>query len=114
MPISPLDAYNFGLELGQQGATEIAHRTGVSKLYYSVYLEVRDKLGVKERRRAHDAVRAALQKRTGRSTGGSFSDLRELREMADYELPHDLWDRKFIRAKRLADEILREFRRRVT
>lgn len=114
MPISPLDVYNFGLELGQQGVTEIAHRTGVSKLYYSVYLEVRDKLGVTERRRAHDAVKTALQKRTRRMTGDSFSELRELREKADCELPHDLWDRKFRRAKRLADEILKEFRRRVT
>ena len=113
MPIAPDDIRGFGQEIADLYETEVAQRTVVGRLYYSIYVEVRDKLGVRERRRAHDAVKSALQKKTRKVTGSQFADLRELREMADYELEHSGWSEKLHRASRLSDQILREFRKRV-
>ena len=114
MPVSPSDIQALGLEIGQTFQTEVAQRTGVSRIYYSVFLEVRDKLGIRDRRRAHDAVKSALQRRTRKLIADQLSDLRELREMADYDLQLDDWDRKFVRSERLAEQILLEFRKRVS
>ena len=35
-----------------------------------------------------------------------MSELRELREMADYEMNHNEWDQKYLKAMRLAERIM--------
>jgi hypothetical protein len=106
MPIEPSEIRTFAPEIAELYQSEVAWRAAVSRLYYGVYLHARDRLNIAQRRRSHEEVRAAIQRRTQRSVGEQMSELRELREMADYEMNHNEWDQKYLKAMRLAERIM--------
>lgn len=112
MPANPIEYHDFAKDIASLYETEIAKRTAVSRLYYSVYLHARHRFSINTRRRSHEAVKNAIQKATQRSTGSQVGQLRELREMADYELNHDGWSEKYTRATRLTDHIMSALQRR--
>lgn len=113
MPVTPNDFYDFARGIIQFYPQEIGLRNSVSRIYYSVYLEARERLDVRDRRQAHSAVEAAIRKGTRGKSADEFKELRELRDQADYELRHNDWEPKQKRAFRLADRILGELRKRM-
>jgi uncharacterized protein (UPF0332 family) len=113
MPVEPRDVYELGNAISTAYNTEAAKRSAVSRIYYSVFLSVRQRFPVSSRtRQVHMDVRAALAKATKRQTGDQFGDLMDLRNEADYDIHTDGWDSKLLRAKRLADHINAELFRR--
>ena len=113
MPIDPWTVVDLGREIGNAYDTEVGKRSAVSRIYYGVFLEVRERFPVRTReRRVHQAVSASLARATKKQFGDQLKDLRELRESADYELDASDWDRNLLRANRLADQIGGELRRR--
>src|ERR687892_2020391 len=111
MPIDPRSIFEFGVQVGDTWDTETARRSAVSRIYYGVFLEVRERFNVRQRRRSHNDVRSAFARGTSKQFGDQLADLRELREEADYDLASSNWDDKLQRAIRLADRISRELQR---
>ena len=90
MPTDPEDIAQLAFDIAHTYPdNDAALRSAVSRLYYSVFLRARDRLGVRQRRQTHSQVRAAITKATKRSIGDAMGDLIELREQADYEMQHD-------------------------
>lgn len=112
MPIHARSIYELGRHLGEKSDSEVVRRSAVSRIYYGLLLDVRERFAVRGRRQSHDNIRAALAKGTKKEYGDQLADLRELREYADYDLEIGVWDRKLLRAVRLAEQIYRELGRR--
>jgi uncharacterized protein (UPF0332 family) len=65
---------------------EASLRTAVGRAYYSVFLQARERLGIRgQRRHIHGLVIAGLR-RVDRKVGDQLDKLEKLRGTADYEL----------------------------
>jgi len=113
MPIRSHDVITLGYELAQQQNSEAALRAAVGRLYYGLFLLVRETFAfTPQRRNAHDQAAAELARRTKRATADQYRELLDLRGLADYEPDESEWDRKVSRAIRLHDHITDEMRKR--
>ncbi len=73
------------------GTDECSLRTAVNRSYYAVFLIARERLGVTQTERAHEAVRDRLRRRNnGERLARQMEQLYKLRTTADYDLdPQD-------------------------
>ena len=90
--------------------SEASMRTAVGRIYYAVFLTVRETLGVSGRSRIHGRVIGELRRRD-RYAGDQLQKLEGLRVVADYQLDVQSafdadWQRNYRMARRLADYIL--------
>ena len=113
MSIEPTEFVDLGRSLVEESGGEPTLRTGVGRIYYGLFLGLRDALNVRARtREAHDDVATQLGRRTKRATAQKYRELKDLRELADYEPSEGQWDRKAVKALRLYEDIMEEVLRR--
>ena len=115
-PFDPSDFLIVAHELAGDGSwAEARLRTAVGRAYYSVFLQARDKLQIREKKGVHTKVIQAL-KRVDRAAGDQLDSLESLRGAADYEmtvndpLSRD-WRSNWHRARNYADHIARRLAR---
>jgi len=102
-PFDPAQFLRVAVSLAAQDMDEAALRTAVGRAYYSVFLVVRDKLGVTTTERVHGEVIRVLARRNRKATD-QMRYLLNLRIAADYQLtPEGLgnqdWKNNWIRAQ---------------
>ncbi len=86
-------------------------RTVVSRAYYAIFLVVQDRLSVVTQYDVHSEVLARLQRRHKYAAKSLLSEMRRLRQVADYEMaPSDVaysdWRKNWDRQDLLASSLL--------
>jgi hypothetical protein len=85
----PFDPREFGALAERLAASpdagEAELRTAVGRAYYAVFLQARDRLGIRGARNIHHRVIAALKHRDP-AAGNQLARLEDLRGVADYEM----------------------------
>lgn len=82
---NPDGFFTVARQLTSDSVGEANLRTAVGRAYYSVFLVARNRLGVGDKTNVHAKVIARL-KAVDRTAGDQLDRLRDLRELADYEL----------------------------
>lgn len=90
MTFDPNRFLGLARELASNSDDEARLRTAVGRAYYSVFLQAREILGIRERRRVHGLVIGRLRS-VDRASGDQLDLLQALRGEADYDLATRNW-----------------------
>lgn len=116
MTFEPSEFFRLANQLAQKTDDEASLRTAVGCAYYSVFLQAREKVGLRgQQRHIHGEVIGRLR-RTDRAAADQLAKLEMLRGEADYELAvqnslHRDWLANWESASHYATHILRRLQR---
>jgi hypothetical protein len=111
-PFEPRDFIPVAERLANHPSGEAELRTAIGRAYYAVFLVARDKFGISARnKQVHRDTQIALKKKNF-AAGDMLGKLHRLRKVSDYELipsnlAHHDWQKNWIDAKSMLDQLLR-------
>lgn len=110
----PVEFFNLASQLCSPSAAEAHLRTSIGRCYYASFLTTRERLATYGHYRPletgadHQGVIDTLARLGRRPLRDKLDSLRQLRTRADYDLQSPVGFKETERAKRLAQNLLRE------